>query len=455
MSGVRGVGLKCLVCALVGLALGVGSASGEESSALGGTGSSLFESSLVMSGGQSLFGGGAACCREVSGLGMSSRGRVSRRRRPRGRISDKPVRGVGLVGRYAEQHSRGEHRGIASSRVVTPAVSGSSGSLSGNPLVVPAAEFLVGGQLAAAEEARLANPEAVSIREESRTKFSGLSTEQASRVDGEAFPAVIDESGGGLGKLPAGVSVVGYASDDAAQVDLPGGGHGVVESLAPIAVEGSLGQRVPVDLSLAEVGGVFEPRTPVVGVRIPKRLGDGVSLGGTGVSLTPVDGQGVSLGGSEGAVDGMGVFFANTQTDSDTIVKATTFGFETDTLLRSEDSPRELSFRVGLPQGGSLVQAGTGSGLVQVVVEGAVVAAVLAPSAQDAAGVHVPVSMSVSGDVITLVVDDQAGEYQFPVDVDPTVHDEELTGASKPTRWKFGLLEHLISLRRAGKPLKV
>ncbi len=39
MNGVWGLGWKCLVCTLVGLALGAGSASAEESTAaLGGTG---------------------------------------------------------------------------------------------------------------------------------------------------------------------------------------------------------------------------------------------------------------------------------------------------------------------------------------------------------------------------------------------------------------------------------
>ena len=51
-----------------------------------------------------------------------------------------------------------------------------------------------------------------------------------------------------------------------------GAGHGVIESLGVMAVEAAPGQRVPMDLSLVEAGGVFEPRTPSVGVRIPKEL---------------------------------------------------------------------------------------------------------------------------------------------------------------------------------------
>lgn len=314
--------------------------------------------------------------------------------------------------------------------------SGAPSSL-GGPLVTPGSPTQ-GEQAHAAEEAKLANPNAVAEREASRTKFEGLDTEAAAKLAGETFPAVVDEPTGGPPKLPAGESIVGYPIDNAAQVDLPEGRQGIIESLEPIAVETSPGQRVPVDLSLGEVGGAFEPKTPVVGVRIPKRLGDGVSLGSTGVSLTPVDAQGTSLGGSEGAVDGAGVFYANTLTDADTVVKPTTVGFEAYTLLRSVESPRQLSFRVGLPTGASLVQRTAGSGTVQVIDEGAVVASVLAPTARDAVGTPVPVSMSASGDNVTLSVAEGSGEYQYPLEVDPTVTDEQLTDVGMHTRWKFG-----------------
>ena len=68
-------------------------------------------------------------------------------------------------------------------------------------------------------------------------------------------------------------------------------------------------------------------------------------------------------------------------------------------------SPGRLVYRVGLPEGGSLVEAGDGSGAVDVVDGGSVVARILAPVAHDAAGVMVPVSMSVEGDLIVLNVD--------------------------------------------------
>lgn len=352
MSGVRGLGWKCLACALVGLALGAGSASAEESTALGGTGSSPLES----------------------------------------------------------------------------------------PLVVPEAQTLLGGEsVSDAEEARRLSPEAIAARIASATAYEGLSSEQAAKQAEESFPGLIDHPAGGPLQLPAGQTITGYLSDDAAQVDLGGGKHAIIESTAPIAVEtASSGQLVPVNLDPVETGGRFQPATPVVGVQIPKRLGEGVRLRDTGVSLTPVEGSSGSPLEGSGEIVGATVLYANTQTDMASVIKPTMGGFAADTLLLSEASPQQIYFRVGMPEGASLVQAKDGSGDVEVVKEGATIATVLPPGAQDAAGTAVPVSMSVSGDTLVLSVADHAAEYQYPVEVDPTIIDNQLVESNgERAHWQW------------------
>ncbi|MGA2162992.1 MAG: hypothetical protein ABSH36_00815 [Solirubrobacteraceae bacterium] len=357
MSGVLGLVWKSLACALVGLALGAGyagSASAEESTVLGGTGSSPLESPLVVPEGQALLGGES--------------------------VSD-------------------------------------------------------------VEEARRLSPEAVAARTASATAYEGLNAEQAAKQAEESFPGLIDRLAGGSPQLPAGQTITDYLSDDAAQVDLGGGRHAVIESTAPIAVENSSsGQWVPVNLDPVEAGGGFQPATPVVGVQIPKRLGEGVRLKDTGVSLTPVEGSSGSPLEGSGEIVGATVLYANTQTDMASVIKPTTAGFAADTLLLSEASPQQIYFRVGMPEGASLVQAKDGSGDVEVVKEGATIATVLPPGAQDAAGTGVPVSMSVSGDTLVLSVADHAAEYQYPVEVDPEVtgKDVQLTKeGSKRSNWEF------------------
>jgi hypothetical protein len=331
MRVLRGsVWVKCLVFALVGFVLCVGSASAEESSVLGGGGSSPVESPLVVPGGQVLLGGES--------------------------VSD-------------------------------------------------------------VEEVVQLSPAAVVARAESQTKYEGLGGSEAAQLARETFPAMIDELAGGPPVLPEGQRIQGFINANTAQVELGGGQRGVIESLVPMAVGSSDGWS-PIDLGVSEAGGVFVAVDPLLDVQVHKRVGNGVWLPEQGLSLTPVDGSGSPLGGGEGTVDGGSVFFANTQTDSDTTVKFATFGFQMDTFLRSAASPQQLSFDVGMPEGASLVRE-VGSGAVRVVKEGAVLGMIPAPTARDAAGAVVPVSVVVTGNTLTLDVASHSKEFQFPIAVDP------------------------------------
>jgi RHS repeat-associated protein len=283
-------------------------------------------------------------------------------------------------------------------------------------------QSLVGGQQAkAAEAASLASPGEFTARLASRTAFEGLGAEAAEKLAGKTFPSIVDDRAGALPPLSAGQWVVGYPADNAAQVDLGDGEHGVIESSEPLALETSPGRREPLDLGLSEVGGAFQPVRSDVTLRIPKDLSDGVQLPISDVSLTPIGASGSALSGTQGAIDGATVLYANTQADADTVVKPLARGFAEDTLLRSVDSPTQLSYRVGLPAGAHLAPAKDRSGNVDVVDDGAVIAVVIAPSAEDAAGTGVPVSMSASGDVLSLTVAQRPGSYEYPIEVDPTV----------------------------------
>jgi RHS repeat-associated protein len=306
-------------------------------------------------------------------------------------------------------------------------------------LVVPEMQSLAKQQTVAVEEARRDSPEAVGARAASMTIFEGLSAARGARLAAETFPAVIDEPGGGPPALPAGESITGYPTDHAARVDLPDGKRGVIDSLAPLAVQTSRGTRVPVDLTLTDVGGAFEPSRPVSRVRIPARLGDGV-FDSSGVSLTPVDQYGAPLGAAKGVIDGAVVFYGDSEepqagiSDVDTVVKPDTLGFSEETILRSQRSPQRLFFRVGLPDGATMTKNGKGSGAVQVTKAGRVIARIPAPSAKDAEGTIVPTSISISGHVLVLSVPHAPGRYRLPIAVDPTVIDYSYT---LPGNWKL------------------
>ncbi len=297
-------------------------------------------------------------------------------------------------------------------------------------------------QLQAQQQAARLNPAAVAARHVSRTKFEHLDPGQAAKLADETFPAVIADPAGGAPRLPAGQHIVGYPTDHSAQIDLPSGGHAVLESIAPIALESAPGRRLPLDLALSEVDGWFEPLRPSVRVRIPHQLADGVDLEAAHVSLTAVTANNAPLRGARGAIDGVSVLYANTQRDSDTVVKPTSEGFDEDTLLRSGESPERLYFRVDLPRGARLARAKDGSGDIDVRAHGAVVAVIVAPSARDASGASVPVKMSLSGDTLMLSVELASNEYQYPIAVDPEVlllgTDAQLaTNGTKRSNWEF------------------
>lgn len=307
-----------------------------------------------------------------------------------------------------------------------------------SPLVVPGSP-VEGEQVRAQGQAISASPEAVATREASQTMYEGLGTAEAAKLAGEKFPVLIDEPAGGPPKLVAGQSIAGYSADNVAQIDLGEGRRGVVESTGPIATESSPGRWVPIDLSVSEVGSAFHIANPAVGVSIPKRLQDGVSLADSGVSLTPVaNASGAAVTAAEGRVDGSVVFYGGVSAGSnvDELVKPETGGFSEDAILRSAASPKQLFYHVGLPEGASLVRADDGSGSVNVVDQGSVIASVLAPHAQDAAGTPVGVSLSIlTGDVLELTVDRSSGEYLLPIEVDPTVTDNEIS--FEPGNWAF------------------
>ncbi len=322
--------------------------------------------------------------------------------------------------------------------LASEAGAGEGGGLLGNPLVVPALAPLDGGRAVAAERlASRLSPEGRAVRSASRTRFSGLGAARAVALARIAYPHLVDAPAYGAPRLPAGQRIVSYPNDHAARVQLPNGGHAVLDSLLPLLTHTPSGGQVPVDLGLRDTGGAFEPAHPIAGLRIPRHVRDGVSLLGRGLSLTPVDGHGRPLGGGEGTIDGSTVLYPNTQTDADTLVKPLALGVESDTLLRSQDSPERLFFKLGLPRGARLISEQDGS--LRVATPSRTLAIVPRPSAQDAQGGAVPVSMSVSGDTLALTVRHRAGDYAYPIVLDPTVIDHGLTlaGEGVAGNWAF------------------
>jgi tripartite motif-containing protein 71 len=300
---------------------------------------------------------------------------------------------------------------------------GSNGSLGG--ALVTQGSPVEGEQWRAQRQVELAAPTAVEKRKASRTRFEHLGTTQALRVEREAFPAAIDEAAGGSPKLPAGERLLKYDASNAAAIALPEGKHGVVESLGPIAIPSRRGGFTPINLALRSTASGYAPVNSDVAVQIPKHVSNGVSMPSDGVSLTPVNEQGRALGGSEGVQEGASVVYANTQTDTDTLAKPTTGGFEVDSMLRSVNSPTTLYFRVGMPAGARLV-GDVGRGSARVMYDGKTIATIAPVSAEDASGTSVSVNARIAGSILSIDVATATQEYDYPIDVDPRAYDETM-----------------------------
>ena len=308
-----------------------------------------------------------------------------------------------------------------------------------SPFALTGVEALTGIAIAqAAEEAKLASPQATAAREESRARFVGLGPNAAAALASKAFPETIDQPSGGPPTLPPGESITGYSADNVAQVLLPGSGHAVIDSGAPLAVKTASGGYQPIDLSLRGRAGSFAPALSAAGVRIGGRVGEGATLASLGVSLSPVSKNGRPLQAARGKIDGDAVFYGSSATDMDTAIKPTSTGFEEDDFLRSPSAPATVYYELGLPAGAAASQPSE-SGPVRITEDGREVAIILPPDARDAAGSDVPVSMSLTDDTLRLSVGDQTGDYTFPIAVDPKVEEAEdkqlVTEGSRESNW--------------------
>ncbi|MGA9877109.1 MAG: DUF6531 domain-containing protein, partial [Solirubrobacteraceae bacterium] len=330
-------------------------------------------------------------------------------------------------------------------------VTGSS-SLVGSPLAAPGVQPLIGGEGVVNEEkAALMTPESVKERTGSANVYEGISSSEALAVSNKKFPSLSGEADGGPPSLPEGQRIGSFPSDFAMSIQGNDGSREVREGLEPVALETTPGQRAPIDLTLSEINGAFQPRSPLAPVSIPKRLAEGVALPAAEVAVTPVDEHGNPLPGG-GVLDGASVFYGASENaqasvmDLDTIVKPSTFGLTIDQSLRSQRSPSKLFFKVSLPEGAMLTQEVPGSGPVRVVADGRPIVMIFTPSAEDAQGTKVPVTMSLDANTLVLTVEHPVGAYAYPIMVDPRYEyytneftwDEQLNkNGSHPTNWHF------------------
>jgi RHS repeat-associated protein len=291
------------------------------------------------------------------------------------------------------------------------------------------------GSLAAAKQSAVQfeeqrrTPQARAQRRRSRVAFAGLTGSRAVDLGRRIFPDALDRSLSDGLRLGKGERVEKYLGRFAARIVTPKGEPvGIAVSTVPLRAPNGHGKQAPVNLDLAAAGNHFESRNPAVEVAYSKNPHQGVTLvdSSVGVSLR---GLAPDVGAREEANR---LVVPDAVKDTDLWAVPTVAGFQTFAMLRSAASPQDLSFQLRLPRGSRL--KGVADGGAEIRRGGKRLVSVSAPMAVDADGVMVPVSMRVEGSQLVLGIPHRAGDFHYPVLVDPQYTEEGWNWIGTP--WK-------------------
>lgn len=227
----------------------------------------------------------------------------------------------------------------------------------------------------------------------------------------QQFPEIVRRPA--AGPLLSGQTADEYVGRYAARLRgaAPGGRDAFVASSVPLRDPDGSGRLAPVDVTLAAQGAGWAPKNPLEPYAID---GDGTVRFTEGDLAVEPAGQDVS-----GQLLDEVVFFADTQTDTDTLVKPRTDGVQFAWQLRSASSPEALELHVRLPDGASLAEADAAG--VEIVEDGMTVGRISPAIAYDADGTPVDADLEVAGDRVQVRVAHRGEDLAYPIMVDPEV----------------------------------
>jgi hypothetical protein len=276
----------------------------------------------------------------------------------------------------------------------------------------------------------LESPAAEQQRENSETAYADLSSGEARSLLSETFAEELEGLNGDPGRILSTLEVEKPLGTYSALVKAPDGNSAILNSSAPLQSDVGGEGNQQVDLSLEPSGQGFVPSNPLEEVELPGSAAESIHLeGGIEVKLPA---------GADPAAERLGsmnLFYPETQTDTDTLVAPRANGVEVFEQLRSPQSPEELRFDLSLPEGAQLRSAAHGSGAEVVSEAGRELMAVTPPTAADAQGAPVPVTMSVEGDSLVLDVPHRNTKVAYPILVDPNY----VNNTTNFSEWVLGI----------------
>lgn len=269
----------------------------------------------------------------------------------------------------------------------------------------------------AERETWLASPVAIQEREASRSAYAQLSPAQINDLLTTTFADQLSALEAEPARYLSGVTVEETLGPSVAVVNDEGDGS-LMEAGIPIRAEDPEGDMRKVDLDLEATGEGFEPDNPLTALRIPDTPAEPIEMGEDGLAVSAV---GADPAADPRLVGTKDVLFPDVEMDTDLLVAPTAAGVELFDQLRSPASPEALHFHLDLPEGANLIANGAGG--AEVILKGEIVAYVEPPTAVDAQGTRVPVSLSASGQTLTLQVPHRNGDFAYPILVDPAIHE--------------------------------
>jgi sugar lactone lactonase YvrE len=274
------------------------------------------------------------------------------------------------------------------------------------------------GQVEREEEEReewLRSPEAEKEREDSTFAFSDLPVDDSKELLAEVFGQQLETLNGDPGRVLSDSQHVEPIGDFGAVAEEEGQ-KALLEATVPIRAMDD-GKLQGVDLSLEETPEGFETDNAVSDLVLPAVADEAIQVGneGFGIAQSGAEDHSASPFGDKN------LFYPSVLPDTDLLVAGTSLGAELFNLLRSKNSPEDLMFDLDLPTGSELQPAELGG--VEIVRGEEQLIRIPAPTAIDAQGTNVPVELEVLSNSISLHVDHQEGEYQYPILVDPIVED--------------------------------
>ena len=177
------------------------------------------------------------------------------------------------------------------------------------------------------------------------------------------------------------------------------------------------GTLQPLSLSLRSgAPGEVRPQNPVTQVRIATDPMEGFTIGPDPQHLVTIVPLGLRADAPNGTAFAGQMLFAGARDATDLLLRPSATGVQTFEQLNSEQAPQAFFYRLQLAPGQS---ADLADGVVTIRQAGSVIVRSLPPVAVDADRRPVPVTISLTDNVVRLDVAHRDGGFRYPIAVDP------------------------------------